>query len=97
MQLIYHQFLTLVAVFGCTLIGGAHAAAQGVYLEDDGRADGPDIEDLSVLDLRYMDDQRADLQDVAAERCSMPYRPPELFQVNSKCEIDERTDVWVRE
>lgn len=22
------------------------------------------------------------LQDVAAERCSMPYRPPELFQVN---------------
>ena len=37
------------------------------------------------------------LQDVAAERCSMPYRPPELFQVNSKCEIDERTDVWVRE
>ena len=37
------------------------------------------------------------LQDVAAERCSMPYRPPELFQVNSKCEIDERTDVWVSE
>ena len=25
----------------------------------------------------------------------MPYRPPELFHVNSKCEIDERTDVWV--
>ena len=37
------------------------------------------------------------LQDVAAERCSMPYRPPELFHVNSKCEIDERTDVWVSE
>ena len=35
------------------------------------------------------------LQDLAAERCSMPYRPPELFQVNSKCDIDERTDVWV--
>lgn len=34
------------------------------------------------------------LQDLAAERCSMPYRPPELFQVNSKCDIDERTDVW---
>ena len=34
------------------------------------------------------------LQDTAAERCSMPYRPPELFQVNSKCEVDERTDVW---
>lgn len=36
------------------------------------------------------------LQDVAAERCSITYRPPELFQVNSRCEIDERTDVWVR-
>ena len=36
------------------------------------------------------------LQDLAAERCSMPYRPPELFQVDSKCDIDERTDVWVR-
>eukprot|EP00095_Tigriopus_kingsejongensis_P008484 maker-scaffold18_size714446-snap-gene-5.20 protein:Tk08484 transcript:maker-scaffold18_size714446-snap-gene-5.20-mRNA-1 annotation:"serine threonine-protein kinase 16" len=34
------------------------------------------------------------LQDVAAERCSICYRPPELFQVNSRCEIDERTDVW---
>ena len=36
------------------------------------------------------------LQDLAAERCSMPYRPPELYQVDSKCDIDERTDVWVR-
>ena len=35
------------------------------------------------------------LQDLAAERCSMPYRPPELFQVDSKCDIDERTDIWV--
>ena len=35
------------------------------------------------------------LQDLAAERCSMPYRSPELFQVDSKCTIDERTDIWV--
>ena len=35
------------------------------------------------------------LQDLAAERCSMPYRPPELFQVDSKFTIDERTDIWV--
>ena len=35
------------------------------------------------------------LQDMAAERCSMPYRPPELYQVDSKCDIDERTDIWV--
>lgn len=34
------------------------------------------------------------LQDTASERCSMTYRPPELFQVSSNCQIDERTDVW---
>lgn len=35
------------------------------------------------------------LQDVAAERCSMPYKAPELFNVESYCVIDERTDIWV--
>lgn len=35
------------------------------------------------------------LQDIAAERCSMPYRAPELFNVESYCVIDERTDIWV--
>ncbi|XP_008543942.1 serine/threonine-protein kinase 16 [Microplitis mediator] len=34
------------------------------------------------------------LQDIAAERCSMPYRAPELFNVESYCMIDERTDIW---
>jgi len=34
------------------------------------------------------------LQDTAAERSSMCYRPPELFQVNSHCDVDERTDIW---
>ncbi|XP_063219288.1 serine/threonine-protein kinase 16 isoform X2 [Bacillus rossius redtenbacheri] len=34
------------------------------------------------------------LQDVASERCSMPYRAPELFNVESHCSIDERTDIW---
>jgi len=34
------------------------------------------------------------LQDTAAERSSMCYRPPELFQVNSNCSLDERTDIW---
>jgi len=38
--------------------------------------------------------QAQQLQDVAAERCSITYRPPELFQVASKCDIDERTDIW---
>lgn len=35
------------------------------------------------------------LQDLAAERCSMPYRAPELFNVENHSTIDERTDIWV--
>ncbi|KAF7283636.1 serine/threonine-protein kinase 16 [Rhynchophorus ferrugineus] len=34
------------------------------------------------------------LQDIAAERCSMTYRAPELFHVESFCVIDQRTDIW---
>lgn len=34
------------------------------------------------------------LQDLAEERCSIAYRPPELFCVQSYCTIDERTDIW---
>lgn len=34
------------------------------------------------------------LQDWAEERCSMTYRAPELFHVQSYCMIDERTDIW---
>ena len=34
------------------------------------------------------------MQDTAAERSSMCYRPPELFQVSSSCSLDERTDIW---
>lgn len=35
------------------------------------------------------------LQDWAGEHCSMPYRAPELFHVESYCMIDQRTDIWV--
>jgi len=34
------------------------------------------------------------LQEDAAQNCSMPYRAPELFDVPSDCNIDERTDVF---
>ncbi|XP_071454642.1 serine/threonine-protein kinase 16 [Hetaerina americana] len=34
------------------------------------------------------------LQDTAGERCSMPYRAPELFTVETHSTIDERTDIW---
>ncbi|UYV61635.1 STK16 [Cordylochernes scorpioides] len=34
------------------------------------------------------------LQDLAAEKCSMPYRAPELFSVESHTSLDERVDIW---
>ncbi|KAJ1979964.1 Serine/threonine-protein kinase env7 [Dimargaris xerosporica] len=33
-------------------------------------------------------------QDDAAEHCSMPYRAPELFDVQTNVLLDERVDVW---
>lgn len=38
--------------------------------------------------------EAAFLQDTAAERCSMTYRPPELFHVAKGVPLDERTDIW---
>ncbi|KAK7109106.1 serine/threonine-protein kinase 16-like [Littorina saxatilis] len=34
------------------------------------------------------------LQDTAAERCSMLFRAPELFTVQTNVSIDERSDIW---
>lgn len=36
------------------------------------------------------------IQDWAAQRCTISYRAPELFNVESHCIIDERTDIWVK-
>ncbi|KAL8563965.1 hypothetical protein ACOMHN_025296 [Nucella lapillus] len=38
--------------------------------------------------------QATALQDLAAERCSMLFRPPELFTVETNSSLDERTDIW---
>lgn len=35
------------------------------------------------------------LQDDAAERCTMPYRAPELFNVQTGDTITQATDMWV--
>lgn len=34
------------------------------------------------------------LEDKCAQECTAAFRAPELFNVPSECEIDERTDVW---
>ncbi|KAJ8025039.1 Serine/threonine-protein kinase 16 [Holothuria leucospilota] len=38
--------------------------------------------------------QAVALQDIAAEKCSMLFRAPELFHVDSHCIVDEKVDVW---
>lgn len=35
-----------------------------------------------------------ELQEKCAQECTAPYRAPELFEVPSNCEIDERSDIW---
>lgn len=34
------------------------------------------------------------VQEDAEAHCSAPYRAPELFDVPSQCQLDERMDVW---
>jgi len=66
-----------------------------VLLSDD---DVPILMDFGSCDLARWNikDSKAAmaLQDIAGERCTMPYRAPELFNVSSHCQIDERTDIW---
>lgn len=51
---------------------------------------------VAVARVKVCGNQAAQsLQELAAERCSMPYRAPELFNVESYCMVDERTDIWV--
>ncbi|KAL0268042.1 UNVERIFIED_CONTAM: hypothetical protein PYX00_010125 [Menopon gallinae] len=45
------------------------------------------------MDIKNLSDAQS-LQDLAAERCSMPYRAPELFSVTPHTSVDERTDIW---
>ncbi|KAF5284648.1 hypothetical protein FQR65_LT13479 [Abscondita terminalis] len=54
-----------------------------------------DLGSVAVAKVQVCGSQDAQkLQDLAAERCSMPYRAPELFNVKSFCVVDERTDIW---
>ena len=68
-----------------------------------GGADSIEIsEDLSVggltptFDLVRQIREAMTIQDWAAQRCTISYRAPELFNVESHCIIDERTDIWVQ-
>nr|XP_002129344.2 serine/threonine-protein kinase 16-like [Ciona intestinalis] len=60
--------------------------------------DTPIIMDLgsvapAKVEIKSFKDAQA-LQDLAAERCTMPFRAPELFQVPIHSTIDEKVDIW---
>lgn len=68
---------------------------HNILLSDQGEAVLMDLGSAAEARVRVETHSQAQqLQDTAAERCSITYRPPELFQVASKCDIDERTDIW---
>lgn len=46
------------------------------------------------IEIKGSQQEAQRLQDLAEERCTITYRPPELFCVNSYCSIDERTDIF---
>uniref|UniRef100_A0A2K5YDS1 Serine/threonine-protein kinase 16 n=1 Tax=Mandrillus leucophaeus TaxID=9568 RepID=A0A2K5YDS1_MANLE len=61
-----------------------------ILLGDEGQ---PVLMDLACINVEGSR-QALTLQDWAAQRCTISYRAPELFSVQSHCVIDERTDVW---
>ncbi|KAH3795866.1 serine/threonine-protein kinase 16-like [Dreissena polymorpha] len=66
-----------------------------VMMDDAGEAILMDLGSASPARLQVTTRSEAQaLQDEAAERCSMLFRPPELFSVEPGASIDERTDVW---
>lgn len=67
-----------------------------ILLTQDGNCILMDLGSVCPARIKVCGSQEAHaLQDLASERCSMPFRAPELFNVESYCMIDERTDIWV--
>ncbi|XP_053328058.1 serine/threonine-protein kinase 16 [Spea bombifrons] len=66
-----------------------------VLLEDDDRPLLMDLGSMNHARIEVTGSRQAMVvQDWAAQRCTISYRAPELFNVESNCVIDERTDVW---
>ena len=54
-----------------------------------------DLGSVDVARLKIRTRKEAlELEERCMEQCTNLYRPPELFQVPSTCDIDERTDLW---
>uniref|UniRef100_A0A2C9K6T6 non-specific serine/threonine protein kinase n=1 Tax=Biomphalaria glabrata TaxID=6526 RepID=A0A2C9K6T6_BIOGL len=68
---------------------------DNVMTEEDGTPVVMDLGSAAPAQLEIKTAREASsLQDLAAERCSMLYRAPELFTVETNTSIDERTDIW---
>ncbi|XP_069083283.1 serine/threonine-protein kinase 16 isoform X1 [Pleurodeles waltl] len=66
-----------------------------VLLEDNGRPVLMDLGSMNKARIEVVNSREAmALQDWASQRCTISYRAPELFNVESQCVIDERTDIW---
>lgn len=66
-----------------------------ILISDDRSPVIMDLGSVAVARVKVCGSSEAQqLQDFASERCSMSYRAPELFNVESYCMIDERTDIW---
>lgn len=54
-----------------------------------------DLGSCSAANITVSSRQKAvQLQDLAAEHCTLPYRAPELFNIRTGSRIDEKVDVW---
>uniref|UniRef100_A0A671WZB2 non-specific serine/threonine protein kinase n=1 Tax=Sparus aurata TaxID=8175 RepID=A0A671WZB2_SPAAU len=68
-----------------------------VLLDEDDRPVLMDLGSMNRARIEVRGSREAmTIQDWAAQRCTISYRAPELFNVESHCIIDERTDIWVK-
>nr|XP_025046806.1 serine/threonine-protein kinase 16 isoform X2 [Pelodiscus sinensis] len=80
---------------GCCCPSSGDLKPTNVLLDD---AEQPVLMDLGSMNRARIEvkgsRQAMAVQDWAAQRCTISYRAPELFTVESDCVIDERTDIW---
>jgi serine/threonine kinase 16 len=66
-----------------------------VLISDNGQAVLMDLGSVAPANFTIQSRKEAlELQDICAETCTAPYRPPEFFEVGSSATYDNRTDVW---
>lgn len=66
-----------------------------VLLDDQDRPLLMDLGSMNQARIEVLNSKEAlSLQDWASQRCTISYRAPELFNVDSHCVIDQRTDIW---